>query len=105
MALSEVQRNRVNAAIMECASQAWQPLPNMSKQDLLDAVGDTDDYIDSIAGAFNAALPQPFRSEATAAQKAALFMTVASAQYLLDDIDGVDFMSCIMGKIREYIGQ
>lgn len=44
-----------------------------TKPDLAAAVAAIDDWIDANQASFNAALPQPFRSSATAAQKSELF--------------------------------
>jgi CBS-domain-containing membrane protein len=47
------------------------------KNDLRAAIDATDDWIDANQASFNAALPQPFRSQATAEQKTLLFCYVA----------------------------
>ncbi len=44
-----------------------------TKADLAAGIGAIDDWIDANQASFNAALPQPFRSSATQAQKAELF--------------------------------
>jgi hypothetical protein len=48
-----------------------------TKADLRDALDATDDWIDENQASFNSALPQPFRSAATAEQKTLLFCYVA----------------------------
>jgi len=48
------------------------PPSGCSKADILAAVGAADDWVDSNAAAYNLALPQPFRGQASAAQKALL---------------------------------
>lgn len=48
------------------------PPSGCSKADILAAVSAADDWIDSNAASFNAALPQPFRGNASAGQKALL---------------------------------
>jgi hypothetical protein len=48
-----------------------------TKADLRAALDATDDWIDDNAAAFNSALPQPFRSQASATQKTLLFCYVA----------------------------
>jgi hypothetical protein len=50
---------------------------NFSHTDLNAAAGATDDYIESIQSAYNAALPLPFRSDATLQQKTLMFCWVA----------------------------
>ena len=58
----------------------WPPgagLPGTTKPDLRAAVNATDDWIEANQASFNAALPQPFRSQATLTQKTFLFCYVA----------------------------
>lgn len=50
---------------------------NFTHADLNAAAGATDDYIESIQSAYNAALPLPFRSDATLQQKTLMFCYVA----------------------------
>jgi len=49
----------------------------ITKPDLKAAVDATDDWIEANQTSFNTALPQPFRSNATLAQKTFLFCYVA----------------------------
>ena len=49
--------------------------------DVYAAVGDIDDLIETQQAALNAALPEPFKSTATASQKASLFAEVMLARY------------------------
>jgi len=55
----------------------------ISKGELLAAVAATDDWIEANQAAINAALPQPFRANATTAQKTLLFCAVALARVSL----------------------
>lgn len=48
-----------------------------TKADLRAALDACDDWIDANQASFNSALPQPFRSQATATQKTLLFCYVA----------------------------
>ena len=52
--------------------QAW------SKADLQAAVNATDAWIDANQSSYNSALPEPFKSNATLAQKTILFCAVAA---------------------------
>jgi len=52
-------------------------LPGTTKPDLRAAIDATDDWIEANQGSFNAALPLPFRTAATAPQKTFLFCYVA----------------------------
>jgi hypothetical protein len=55
-------------------------IPNMLKADLLSAVQATDQWIDGNQAAYNAALPEVFRNNASMAQKTLLFCMVALAR-------------------------
>lgn len=53
----------------------------ISKAELLVAVGNADDWVEANQAQFNAALPVAFRNAATTAQKAALFSYVVAKRY------------------------
>lgn len=67
----EVARTWVRKIFVELAGTA-----NMSHADIKAAVDATDQWADDNATAFNAALPLPFRSTATTAQKTLLLAYV-----------------------------
>lgn len=52
-------------------------LTGVTKPELRAAIDATDDWIESNQTSFNTALPQPFRGQATLAQKTFLFCYVA----------------------------
>lgn len=54
----------------------------VTKQDLRAAVDALDDFMDTNAGAINAAIPQPARGGLTISQKAILLMYVVKQRYL-----------------------
>lgn len=58
-------------------AQAESGLRTMSKSDLVAAVNAADQWCTDNASSYNTALPVPFRTTATAAQKAALLSFVA----------------------------
>jgi len=60
----------------EDRQRIWEETP-YNKAALLAAVAATDAWIEANQVSFNAALPNPFRSQASAAQKALLFCAVA----------------------------
>lgn len=70
--LSDTERRRVLAGAMRRRSFPG----TLSKPELLDAIIAIDDWIESNAFGFNTSLPQPFRGEASADDKAALFAFV-----------------------------
>ena len=74
MALDETGRFRTFAQLM----RGWPgSLTGVTKAQLRDAVNATDDWIDANQTSFNNALPVPFRTSASLAQKTFLFCYVA----------------------------
>jgi hypothetical protein len=74
--LTETQRFKVWGALM----REWQALgqpPTVVKGDIRAAVDATDDWIETNQANFNAALPDPFRSNMSLEQKTLLFCFVA----------------------------
>lgn len=67
--------------------QSW------SKTELQAAVDATDTWIDSNQASYNSALPQPFRGNATEAQKTILFCAVALARI------GITFLRRLFGEV------
>jgi hypothetical protein len=90
MALDETARARVWAHAMRRGSLG--SLPDVTKAELRAAVDAVDNWIESASGTaapsvgFNAALPQPFRSQATTQQKTMLFCWVAMRRAGLLDV-------------------
>lgn len=78
--LSPADRAALNADIMRSISQDG-AVAGMTKADWLSALGAADDWINTNAASFNTALPLPFRTNATASQKARLLMWVVSKRY------------------------
>lgn len=54
---------------------------SLTKTELRAAINAADDYADSIAAAYNAALPQPARGALSAKEKAALLVYVISKRF------------------------
>lgn len=71
------ERRRVWAHLMRSIPAEIAPMPAVTKAELRAAVDACDEWITLNAAVFNAALPQPFRAEASAAQKTWLFAMVA----------------------------
>jgi len=80
--LPEADRADVWARLMEDASQRGDGVPNMTKVDWRSVINAVDDWVNANAVNYNAALPQPFRTNATAAQKALVLMWVVQRRYL-----------------------
>jgi len=75
--LSTTDRQRIWRGLMRYWSNLRETLGAFSKADLLEAVSDTDAWIEGNQVSFNAALPNPFKTQATLAQKTLLFCCVA----------------------------
>ena len=80
--LADADRAALWAELMTALSVDRDPLPGVLKADVRAALNAADDWIVANASAYNTALPQPFRSAATTAQKARLLMFVAKARYV-----------------------
>ena len=75
-------------------SNLRETLGAFSKSELYDAVVATDQWIESAQASYNSALPEPFGTEATLAQKTLLFCCVAAmrvspafARRLIGEVD------------------
>jgi hypothetical protein len=73
--LPTLDRLRVAGQWMRDASASQEPCA-FTKDDLRAAVAAADDWVESNTVAFNAALPQPFRSAGTPTQKIAILAYV-----------------------------
>jgi hypothetical protein len=74
--MSATDRDRVKSYVMRQNGGVFGSAA-FTKPDLAAAVAACDDWIEANATAFNTALPLPFRTSATAAQKTLLFCWVA----------------------------
>ena len=79
--LTSAKRKELWAEFMQKVSERREPLGALTKSELRDALNAIDVWVDDNAALFNAALPQPARSEVTAKQKAELFMFVVSGRF------------------------
>ena len=93
MALSTEDRQKVTTGLMRYWSRLFEPVTGISKVELYTAVGAMDDWIEANQAAINAALPQPFRANATAEQKTLLFMAVAAMRM------GLAFARTVLGEV------
>lgn len=80
MALTTEQRVRLRQQLAEEISAARLPF-NLTRAQFDAAIAAVDDWIESNAAGFNAAIPQPVRSALTAAQKPELLYRVARARF------------------------
>lgn len=77
MALDNAGRNAALRDFLRKAFKETGALCAFDTTELRAAIDATDDWIDLNAGSFNAALPDPFKSVASAQQKTLLFCYVA----------------------------
>lgn len=80
-ALSNNTRLQLWRGIMRYWSSQQETVGAITKADLQAAVNAADDWADSVASAYNTALPATFRTNATAAQKALLLAIVVLARF------------------------
>jgi hypothetical protein len=83
MALDSANRANVLAQIIRDAG--W---PGLTKPDVLAAVAAVDDWAEANAAAYNSALPVPFRTTATAPQKALLLAYVCMRRAGILKVEG-----------------
>ena len=80
MALDNTDRQRVWRGLMRYWSATQETVADINKVQLMAAVVATDDWIEANQASYNAALPQPFKGNATAVQKTLIFCAVAMAR-------------------------
>lgn len=78
--LSEPDRTKLRSLFTTELSRDFEPI-SLSKAEIKATIDAIDDWIDSNMASFNAALPQPARSELTARQKARLFFFVVNRRW------------------------
>lgn len=78
--LSAAERKKVRDALMRLWSSLRSPA-SFVKADLAAAVTAIDTFLDNNRAAINNAFPEPFKSEATAAQKALVVVYVIMRRY------------------------
>lgn len=78
--MSEEQRKAVWAKFMSLLSSRWEPLGAMTKQELRVVIDDIDAGVASGAADFETVWSGPFKSNATAKQKAELLQLVRDAR-------------------------
>jgi hypothetical protein len=92
MALTTGVRQQLASALQRWWSKDWTPIPGSSDV-VLAVVNATDDWIEDGQASYNQALPEPFRSAATLAQKTLVFCIVALARA------GISFVRLIFGRL------
>ncbi len=82
--LPDLDRLRIWRGLMRYWSSLREPIDGMAKPDLKAAVDAADNWVDANAASYNAALPLPFRNNATAGQKSLLLVAVVLMRYNLN---------------------
>ena len=93
MALTTEDQRRIWRGLMRHWSNLREPVGNLNKHDLFDAVEATDDWIEASQGSFNQALPSVARNALTPEQKTLLFCVVALARV------SIAFLRSIVGEV------
>jgi len=91
--LTEAQRRQIWRGLMRYWSNQGKQLGAMVKEDIYDAVVNTDVFQEDNQVAFNQALPQPFRTEVDLDDKTLLFCAVAAMRV------SVEFCRSLFGNI------
>ena len=92
MALTSQDRQRVATGLMRYWSHIWESLA-VDKAELLAAVVATDTWIEDNQASYNTALPEAFRTNATAIQKTMVFCAVATMRV------SVAFARALFGEV------
>ena len=79
MALTAGEKEKVVKGLENYWSRFWEPT-DISRQDLISAVDNTDAWIESNQASYNSALPANVQTGLTTLQKTALFCAVALAR-------------------------
>lgn len=81
--LTTAERTALRAALAKELSNERDPLGLLVKADLQAALDATDTWVEDNQASFNAAIPEPAKTELTAQQKARLFMFVVRRRFEL----------------------
>lgn len=92
MALTPEDQDRIWRGLMRHWSGEREPVA-VAKMAIREAVTATDQWIEANQASYNAALPEPFRSGATAPQKTLLFCAVALARI------SIPFLRRVFGEV------
>jgi hypothetical protein len=80
--LTNEQRQELWATYMSSVSGDGEAVGAFNKNELRTALDAVDDWVNTNQASFNAALPEPFQSEATASQKARLLTGVVGKRFI-----------------------
>lgn len=103
MALTTNQKTQLRKFLHASYSRHEMPLPWV-KADVDQAITDLDTFLDDNQVNINAAMSEPFRSTASAADKAVLFTAIAAASYILGNSGAANVLKDVAGKIAELSG-
>jgi hypothetical protein len=80
VALTPEQREELRS-LYSAEAYGWERPTSYEKPHLLAVIDAVDDWIEANSASFNAALPQPFRGEASPQDKLRVFHLVARARF------------------------
>jgi hypothetical protein len=103
MALTANQKIRVRRAFHRAYSLHQIPTP-WTKPEVDAAITAIDDWLDTNAAAYNSALPLPFRSLATAADKSVGLVGLTIAQRLVSDPEHIGVLRAMLAELDEIQG-
>lgn len=93
MALTQQEQDQVWRGLMRYWSREREAVTGISKADLLQAVVDTDTWIEANQVSFNNGLSNLFKTNATQAQKTIVFCAVAAMRV------NVQFARALLGEV------
>lgn len=79
--LTIADKKEIWAEFMTAASGDRDPLPGITKQDLLAVVDAIDTWIDDVSSVFIAAIPEPGRTMLTTKQKLLMFIMIIKKRW------------------------
>jgi len=91
--LSATDRQRIATGIQKFWSKNFETVSGLTADDVLETVGDADDWTDAAQSSYNSALPTVAQNNLTAAQKAFILMVVIAMRV------GLPFLKSLVGEV------
>lgn len=99
MALTNNQKLRVRKSLHDAYSQQELSIP-WKKDEADAAITDADNWIDTNAAAYAAALSQPYRGSSSPSDKSVLLITIAIAQRLVSEPEYLGVLRNILAQLE-----
>lgn len=103
MSLTTNQKSKVRQSLHRAYSASGMPMP-WTKAQADAAITAADDWIDSQAAEYNAALPAAFRNSASSNDKTVLLLTVVMAQRLTQNGSAVAALQSVVADLAQIVG-